>query len=477
MRSHDTASQHTNRWETGSSLLPSRQMTSSDKRKVFTVARLNQEVQQLLERGFGTVWLQAELSNFSQPASGHWYFSLKDSKAQIRCAMFRGRNQYLSFSPEAGDEVLVRGKLGLYAARGDFQLIVEHMEPAGAGKLQAEFDRLQKQLESDGWFDPDAKQPIPTRPGRIGVVTSATGAALQDVLTVLKRRYPVASVVLYPTQVQGAAAAASVAAAIGQANERAETDVLLLVRGGGSLEDLWSFNELVVATAIRNSHLPIVSGVGHEVDVTIADLVADYRAPTPSAAAETVTPDRDQLLGGLHELEHQLRRQWQSVSDSAHQRLDQWSARLNNRHPQRQMEQQQQRVDELERRLSRVMKQSLAARQQHTLNLSTRLQSHSPSRQLTAGRHSLAQQYWRLQTAWQTGHQERTNRLAMASRALNAISPLATLERGYAIVERGDEVIRDASELSPGDTISARLGSGSIHAKVIEIRPIKKTPD
>jgi len=452
-------------------------MTSPVKRKIFTVARLNQEVQQLLERGFGTVWLQAELSNFSQPASGHWYFSLKDSQAQIRCAMFRGRNRYLSFLPEAGDELLVRGKLGLYTARGDFQLIVEHMEPAGAGKLQAEFDRLRKQLAGDGWFDPDIKLPVPERPDRIGVVTSATGAAIQDVLTVLKRRYPVASVVLYPTQVQGASAAASVAAAIERANDRAETEVLLLVRGGGSLEDLWSFNELAVANAIRNSNLPIVSGVGHEVDVTIADLVADYRAPTPSAAAETVTPDMNQLLGGLHELEVQLRRQWQRVSDHAQQRLTQWTARLANCHPQRQIEQQQQRVDELERRLTRVIQQSLAVQQRHTKNLSIRLQSHSPSRQLAAGRHSLAQHLWRLHNAWQNRHHLATNRLAMASRALNAVSPLATLERGYAIVEHSDQVVRDASQLSPGDAITARLGRGSIQAEVVEIRPIKKTPN
>ena len=477
MRPYDTATQSSDSWETQPGLLIFTPMTSSEKRKIFTVARLNQEVQQLLERGFGTVWLQAELSNFSQPASGHWYFSLKDSQAQIRCAMFRGRNRYLQFSPEAGDEVLVRGKLGLYAARGDFQLIVEHMEPAGAGKLQAEFERLRRQLQTDGWFDPESKQAVPTRPGRIGVVTSATGAAVQDVLTVLKRRYPVANVVLYPTQVQGSAAAASVARAIERANERAETDVLLLVRGGGSLEDLWSFNELVVATAIRNSDLPIVSGVGHEVDVTIADLVADYRAPTPSAAAETVTPDMEQLLGGLYELENQLRRQWGRVRDAANQRLEQWCARLNNRHPQRLIEQQQQRVDELERRLTRLETQSLTEKHRRIQNLRARLQSNSPKQQLETGRSSLAQQIWRLHNTWQSRHQDASNRLAMAGRALHAVSPLATLDRGYAIVEHDEQVVREASELSPGDAISARLGKGSIQAEVVEIRPTEKTPN
>ena len=229
-----------------------------------------------------------------------------------------------------------------------------------------------------------------------------------------------------------------------------------------------------VATAIRQSTLPIISGVGHEVDVTIADLVADYRAPTPSAAAETVTPDRDQLLSVLNELEHQLHRQWQRTSSEAHRRLEQWTARLSNRHPQRQIEQQQQRVDDLERRLVRVTQQSLAAYKHQTQNLSTRLQSHSPSRQLAAGRRTLAQQLWRLHNAWQNGHQDSSNRLAMASRALNAVSPLATLERGYAIVEHKEQVIRDASHLSPGDAISARLGNGSVKARVVEIQSTEK---
>ncbi len=449
-------------------------MTSSSKRKIFTVARLNQEVQQLLEKGFGTVWLQAELSNLSQPASGHWYFSLKDSQAQIRCAMFRGRNRYLSFAPSAGDEVLVRGKLGLYAARGDFQLIVEHMEPAGAGKLQAEFDQRRKQLEAEGWFDSELKQALPLRPSSIGVITSATGAALQDVLNVLHRRYPVANVIVYPTQVQGTAAAASIAKAIQTANERDETQVLLLVRGGGSLEDLRAFNEMPVATAIRSSALPLVSGVGHEVDVTIADLVADQRAPTPSAAAELVTPDLDQLLGALSELQRQLYRHWLQIQRHASQRLTQWQARLQNRHPQRGIEQQQQRMDEWERRLTRLMEQRLNTQSTRVQNLTARLQSNSPARQLITQRETLNQQTGRLLRAWQTVHQSSGNRLALASRTLNSVSPLATLDRGYAIVTKDAQVVRQASELSAGDAISGRLGSGSFSAKVLEISPDEK---
>lgn len=452
-------------------LLPSGRMTSSEKRKVFTVARLNQEVQTLLQKGFGTIWLQAELSNFSRPASGHWYFSLKDSQAQIRCAMFAGRNRYLNFEPEAGDEVLVRGKLGLYAARGDFQLIVEHMEPTGAGALQAEFDRLRKQLEAEGWFSEDNKQVLPHRPASIGVVTSKTGAAIRDVLTVLQRRYPVAKVIIYPTPVQGKTAAKSIAAAINAANERSETDVLLLVRGGGSLEDLWAFNEMPVATAIANSEIPIVSGVGHEVDVTISDLVADQRAATPSAAAELVTPDSDQLAAALAQIERRLLGYWQQKQLNADQRLQLWQARLNHRHPERLIQQQHQRVDELDRRQRAFLEQALQHHRSRYQNLSLRLSSNSPQRALENITQQLRQLNWRLHSSWKKNQQNVANRLAVASRALHSVSPLATLERGFAIVERDGKVIKQADDLSVGDTIEARLGKGSVDAQVIKLKP------
>jgi len=246
-------------------------------KKIFTVSRLNQEVQKLLESGFGTLWLQGELSNFSRPASGHFYFSLKDSQAQIRCAMFKGRNRYIDFQPASGDAVLVRGKLGLYSARGDYQLIVEHMEPAGAGKLQAAFEATKRDLDARGWFDSSSKKALPNLPKTIGIVTSPTSAAIRDVLQVLNRRYRQSSIIIYPTLTQGSAAAPNIVRALNQANQRQEVDVLLLVRGGGSLEDLWAFNEISVATAIRESAIPIVAGIGHEVDITISDLVSDLR--------------------------------------------------------------------------------------------------------------------------------------------------------------------------------------------------------
>lgn len=456
-------------------MLTSQQMTSSKQRKIFTVARLNQEVQSLLERGFGTVWLQAELSNLSTPASGHWYFSLKDSQAQIRCAMFRGRNRYLTFKPTAGDEVLVRGKLGLYAARGDYQLIVEHMEPAGAGKLQAEFERLRQQLSAEGWFSSELKQSLPVLASTIGVVTSATGAALQDVLTVLQRRYPVAKVIVYPTPVQGASAAEHIQAALELANQRVETDVLLLVRGGGSIEDLWCFNDIRVATAIRDSRLPVVSGVGHEIDVTIADLVADQRAATPSAAAELVTPNIEQLIADLQAMQRSLAMRWQTVEQRAQERLNQWQARLQTQHPQRRIEQQQQRIDDMERALQQSLARRIERLRLKTQHAVHRLQANSPQRQFASRQQQLHLSQERLVSAWQQSLKQQQNRLALASRGLNAVSPLATLDRGYAIVQDGEKVIREVSELTLGSEVSTRLGDGSFTSKITKTIPSKKS--
>ncbi|MGH8305399.1 MAG: exodeoxyribonuclease VII large subunit, partial [Steroidobacteraceae bacterium] len=265
-------------------------------REVYSVARLNREVRVLLERGLGVVWVEGELSNFSQPSSGHWYFSLKDRDAQLRCAMFRMKNSLLGFTPRAGAQLLVRGRISVYEARGEYQLIVEHLEEAGVGALKREFERLKTRLAAEGLFALQRKRALPRFPQRIGVITSASGAALRDILHILARRYPPAAVLIYPTPVQGAAAVPALVAALGTASARAECDVLIVARGGGSLEDLWAFNDERVARAIHASALPVVCGVGHEVDFTIADLVADARAPTPSAAAELVVPDRAACL-------------------------------------------------------------------------------------------------------------------------------------------------------------------------------------
>ena len=441
------------------------------KRKVYTVSRLNQEVQSLLESGFGTLWLQGELSNFSRPGSGHFYFTLKDSQSQVRCAMFKARNRHVDFDPQSGDAVLVRGKLGLYAARGDFQLIVEHMEPAGEGRLQAAFEATKRKLDADGWFDTDTKQTLPKLPKTIGVVTSPTSAALRDVLQVLARRYRQSTVIIYPTLTQGAAAAPGIVKAIDKANRRNETDVLLLVRGGGSLEDLWAFNEIDVARAIRASTIPIVAGIGHEVDITISDLVADLRAPTPSAAAELATPDTSSLSQRVNDLARQLGKTQYALVSALQQRLQQQNTRLQLRHPERQLREQSQRVDELHSRVLRAWLSRLRQHQHRVQGLATRLEANSPvvqlQQQLAAWR-SLHQRM----TAAVTLHQERaTARFELLLRALHGVSPLAVLDRGYALVRKDDELLRDSASVIPGDKISARLTNGEVDATVTATRP------
>jgi len=439
------------------------------KRRVYTVSRLNQEVQSALESGFGMIWLQGELSNFSRPASGHFYFSLKDSRSQIRCAMFRGKNRYVSFEPQSGDEVLVRGKLGLYAARGDFQLIVEHMEPAGAGKLQAQFEATKKKLNALGWFDQQAKQPLPELPTRIGVVTSATGAAIRDVLQVLARRCPQAEIIVYPTLVQGVQAAPKVAETIDTAARRNEVDVLLLVRGGGSMEDLWAFNEEVVAKAIHECDLPVVAGVGHEIDVTIADLVADLRAPTPSAAAELATPDGEMMEQRVAAARYALSNIISKNVDRHQTSLQSLTARLQMRHPRRLLEDRGQRVDEMDERLQLAMDSQIRQHRLQLAHVSTRMHAQSPSKRLVNLRTNLLSVEMRLNAAVRNQLISTTNRWKIAARALDTVSPLATLERGFAVVKHKNKVITDATKVATGDQISTQLAHGTIHSKVESI--------
>ena len=450
-------------------------MTSNtENRRIYSVSRLNQEVQQLLETGFGTLWLQGEISNFSRPASGHFYFSLKDSQSQIRCAMFRGRNRNVNFKPQNGDAVLLRGKLSLYTARGDFQLIVEHMEAAGAGQLQLAFEATKRKLDEQGWFDQASKHPLPAMPQNIGVVTSATGAAIRDVLQVLARRYPQASVIVYPTRVQAAAAAPEIVKALHCAARRNEVEVVLLVRGGGSLEDLWGFNEISVAEAIRHCPIPIVCGVGHEIDVTIADLVADVRAPTPSAAAELATPDGLALL-------HRAAMAGTALQTALRSRLQQYGktlqaleGRLQVRHPARQIMHQGQRVDDLESRLQQALARGLQRRLLLLGTLSKQLHSHSPRVQLAQDRAALRTWQVRLQSITEARLARYRSQLEVIARALNTVSPLATLERGFAVVRQHSDVLTDASKLSPGDRLTTRLASGEFDSSVVEIR-LQKT--
>lgn len=446
-------------------------MLAPVEKKIFTVSRLNQEVQRLLETGFGTLWLQGELSNFSRPASGHFYFSLKDSQSQIRCAMFKGRNRYVDFEPGSGDAVIVRGKLGLYSARGDFQLIVEHMEPAGAGKLQAAFEATKRDLNAKGWFDAAAKRPLPSLPHTIGVVTSPTSAALRDVLQVLNRRYRQSRIIIYPTLTQGTAAAPAIVKALNRANQRQEADVLLLVRGGGSLEDLWAFNEINVAEAIRNSQIPIVAGIGHEVDVTISDLVSDLRAPTPSAAAELATPDNSSLNKTVNTLYLNLLRAHKTQLMVLDRTLAQQTKRLHLRHPKLRLQEQTQRVDELEMRLGRALQSSFVHKNSRLNKAETQLNAYSPTIQVARHQSHTQSLDSRLTVAIENRQKQAKSRFDILARALHGVSPLAVLDRGYAIVKKNQKPITSVGDVAPGDEVTARLSNGEFQAIVSAIKP------
>lgn len=435
-------------------------------KKIYTVSRLNQEVQRQLETGFGSLWLQGELSNFSRPGSGHFYFSLKDSQSQIRCAMFKGRNRYIDFKPDNGDAVVVRGKLGLYSARGDFQLIVEHMEPAGAGKLQAAFEATKRELDSLGWFASENKRPIPALPQTIGVVTSPTGAALRDVLQVLKRRYRQANIIIYPTLTQGKSAAPDIVKAIRSANARAEADVLLLVRGGGSLEDLWAFNEVQVAEAIKLSTLPIVAGIGHEVDITISDLVSDLRAPTPSAAAELATPDTSTLQLRVDEARRSLINTQSRQLQTLQRNLEQYLSRLYLRHPENRLREQSQRIDELDQRLLRSMQNLMRQRTDGAQATSNRLAALSPTYRVARLNDRVNGLRTRLTGAAGKRQAAARAQFELLARTLHSVSPLAVLDRGYAIVSHNGKPVTHVENVTPGKEIKARLANGEIQAIV-----------
>jgi exodeoxyribonuclease VII large subunit len=441
---------------------------TSPERDVYTVSRLNQAVQSLLEGSFPLIWVEGELSGVARPASGHLYFSLKDAGAQVRCALFRNRAQLLRFRPTDGMQVLVRARVGLYAPRGEYQLIVEHMEEAGDGALRRAFEALKNRLEAEGLFDPASKKALPRFPRRLGVITSPTGAAIRDILSVLRRRFPGLPVLVYPVPVQGDAAAPAIAAAIRRASERGDCDVLILARGGGSLEDLWAFNEEAVARALYDCRIPVVSGVGHEVDVTIADLAADVRAATPSAAAELVSPLRDEWLVHVARQARLLSERLQRRLREQTLRLEGIERRLRQRHPERHVRDQIQRVDELERRLTLAMDHGLRHRQSRLGRLAGRLEHRSPVRALERLEARRAQFGLRLQNALRRRLDRLQSRLGAAGRALHSVSPLATLGRGYSILTTADgSVIRDAAQVQVDERVEARLHKGKLTCKVL----------
>lgn len=437
--------------------------------RALTVSELNHQVRHLLETSFMQAWIEGELSSFTRPSSGHWYFTLKDQRCQVRCAMFRGFNQRIRPIPKEGDLVRIRGKVSLYENRGDFQILVEHIEPAGLGALQQAFEELKQKLQLEGLFDPARKRPVPASPRHIGVVTSPTGAAIHDILTVLARRCPAIPVTLYPTAVQGAAATGEIVAAIERAQRHGVADVLIVGRGGGSLEDLWCFNEEAVARAIAACSIPVVSAVGHEVDVTIADFVADMRAPTPSAAAEKISPDQQVWVHRVSEQHLRLTGAFRRHMRQLTTRLDQLAARL--RDPRRELLEKAQRLDELDTRLAKAVQRRLEQDQLRTGHLVQRLRMQSPTRRLEAEQNRLTVLAEHLQKAMHQYLGRLNDRLGHGGQSLHLVSPLATLGRGYAIVRTTDDrIVRRAADLEPGDHVSARVAEGTIEATVTGIR-------
>ncbi|MFT6188956.1 MAG: exodeoxyribonuclease VII large subunit [Oleispira sp.] len=441
---------------------------------VFTVSQLNQRAKQLLEITFNSVKVEGEISNLSRPSSGHWYFTLKDKGAQVRCAMFRSRTAQLKFQPKEGDKIVVRGKVSLYENRGDYQLIVDAMKPAGEGQLQQAFIQLKQKLGAEGLFNPEHKQALPAHIQRIAVITSPTGAAVHDILTVLKRRFPAIEVDIYPVQVQGKDAAQQIVWSINQANTDARADVIIAGRGGGSIEDLWCFNDENLARTIFHSRLPIVSAVGHEVDFTIADFVADVRAPTPSAAAEMLSPDQQEYWQRLTNLTSQLEKNMQQKLQNKQWQLQ--SAQRGLQHPGDKLAQYAQTLDMLELRMQQSQSNHLGALQKRLTRSQQKLQQLSPSNTLQKFEAQLSYLQQRLNSSIKQAITNKKERLQQHASLLNAVSPLQTLSRGYAILQTDSgAVIRDSHDVKKGDLVTARIGHGTLELTVEKVKHERKS--
>ncbi|WP_237464970.1 exodeoxyribonuclease VII large subunit [Vibrio stylophorae] len=444
---------------------------SESNSQIYSVSSLNSKVRLLLEKEVGIIWLAGELTNFSQPVSGHWYFTLKDNQAQVKCAMFRGQNRRVIFAPRNGQQVLVRARISLYEPRGDYQLVIESMQPAGDGLMQQAFEALKIKLYQEGLFDQGRKKPLPQHPRRVGVITSPSGAALHDILNVLKRRAPQLPVVIYPATVQGDGAAITIAQAIGRANSRQECDVLIVGRGGGGAEDLWCFNDEVLARTIAASQIPIISAVGHEVDVTISDFVADLRAPTPSAAAELVSRDQLQLSQQLSQRQQQLRATMQQQLSLQKQHLYRLQQRLERQHPQRQLNQQAQRLDELHYRLSQAMQRQLHQAKLRFNQQQQRFERHHPKHQLPSAQLRLAHLRQALSQVMRQRVGFHQQQLAAKAHTLEAVSPLAILARGFSVsFDSQQQVLRQSAQVQVGERITTQLQDGKIESQVVAIR-------
>lgn len=451
-------------------------MLSSQTTSIFTVSRLNQTVRLLLEQEMGHVWISGEISNFTQPSSGHWYFTLKDDTAQVRCAMFRNSNRRVTFRPQHGQQVLVRANITLYEPRGDYQIIVESMQPAGEGLLQQKYEQLKAKLQAEGLFDQQYKQPLPSPAHCVGVITSKTGAALHDILHVLKRRDPSLPVIIYPTAVQGDDAPGQIVRAIELANARQECDVLIVGRGGGSLEDLWSFNDERVARAIFNSAIPVVSAVGHETDVTIADFVGDLRAPTPSAAAEIVSRNQLELLRQIQHGQQRLEMAMDYYIANRSRRFTQVFHRLQQQHPQLRLARQQTVLERLCQRMNVALENKIKQANQRQQRVSQRLNQQTPQPRIYRAQTRIQQLEYRLAENIRARLSEQRERFGNVVTHLEAVSPLSTLARGYSVTTATDgKVLKQTKQVKAGDVLTTRLSDGWVESEVKGVTAAKKT--
>jgi len=445
--------------------------TSVAEKKIYSVSGLNRETKDLLSNHFSFIQVEGEISNLSQPSSGHIYFSLKDKKAQVRCAMFKSQLRRLGFTPKNGEQVILSAQVSLYEARGDYQLIASKMQQAGEGDLQLAFEQLKSKLFNEGLFDQQIKQNIPSLPEHIGVITSPSGAAIHDILSVLKRRFPAIPVLIYPTSVQGTAAKLEITQAIELANQHKQVDLILLARGGGSLEDLWSFNEESVARAIVKSKIPIISGIGHEVDFTIADFVADLRAATPSAAAENAVPNQQSWLSSFQAIEQQLHHLIHRHL-SQHTQATQWlNKRLQQLHPGQQYQRHAQALDNLEIRLQRSIQSKIEHKKQILANKNTTLQQQNPINRISRYQEQLQYLSNRLNIATRHKFEKLKRKHLALIQTLNAVSPLATLERGYSItsLSKTSSIISSSNQLSVDDMIKTRFAHGHVLSQIKEV--------
>ena len=439
--------------------------SNNSERQIFSVSELNRTVRQLLETHLPLLWVEGEISNFARPASGHWYLTLKDGQAQVRCAMFRNSNMRVNFKPANGTQVLVRCRVGLYEGRGDYQLIIEHMEEAGFGALQRQFEILKQKLVSEGLFASEHKQEMPSSVRHVGVVTSPTGAAVKDILAVLKRRFPAIKVSIFATAVQGEQAAGQIISAIESANHQAQCDVLIVGRGGGSLEDLWPFNEESVARAMFASKIPVISAVGHEVDFTIADFVADLRAPTPSAAAELISPDGEDILRQFIGFEILLADAIARKTTTLAQRVDSLKKRL--RHPGHKLQEQAQHLDHLDIRLRRAMNNRLQQQRQQMNTVQSKLARVHPGEAISHYHQLLAMHVKQMSRSVKQRIELSQSRTVQAMHLLDTVSPLKTLGRGYSIIrDNQGGVVKSVTGVSAGDKLKSQVVDGAIYFTV-----------